>query len=219
MDNKIKAIETHYNGYRFRSRLEARWAVFFDTARIRYTYETEGFVLSNGITYLPDFYLPDYDMHVEVKADTEEGRADVLSKCGSAITWGGPIKQLLILSDIPKGNSPDGGIWCFPLIAWEGNDVVWSWLYFCDNGDGLLAWPQFDVPWPDSRYYCLLKKNAVHSISAVSSEVLRHYFYRPVEITEEQLKKAIREEEELEPLTFAAFQKARQARFEFGEKG
>jgi hypothetical protein len=26
-----KAIETHYKGYRFRSRLEARWAVFFDT--------------------------------------------------------------------------------------------------------------------------------------------------------------------------------------------
>ena len=26
----IKAIETYYKGYRFRSRLEARWAVFFD---------------------------------------------------------------------------------------------------------------------------------------------------------------------------------------------
>jgi hypothetical protein len=26
----VKAIETQYNGYRFRSRLEARWAVFFD---------------------------------------------------------------------------------------------------------------------------------------------------------------------------------------------
>ena len=26
----IKAIETEYNGYKFRSRLEARWAVFFD---------------------------------------------------------------------------------------------------------------------------------------------------------------------------------------------
>lgn len=26
----MKAIETRYKGYRFRSRLEARWAVFFD---------------------------------------------------------------------------------------------------------------------------------------------------------------------------------------------
>ena len=28
--DEIKAIETHYRGRRFRSRLEARWAVFFD---------------------------------------------------------------------------------------------------------------------------------------------------------------------------------------------
>lgn len=31
----IKPIETHYNGYRFRSRLEARWAVFFDALGIK----------------------------------------------------------------------------------------------------------------------------------------------------------------------------------------
>lgn len=30
MSNKIKAIETHYKGCLFRSRLEARWAVFLD---------------------------------------------------------------------------------------------------------------------------------------------------------------------------------------------
>ena len=28
MNNDIKAIETEYDGHRFRSRLEARWAVF-----------------------------------------------------------------------------------------------------------------------------------------------------------------------------------------------
>jgi hypothetical protein len=37
----IKPIETRYNGYRFRSRLEARWAVFFDTLGIEYQYELE----------------------------------------------------------------------------------------------------------------------------------------------------------------------------------
>ena len=31
---EIKPIETHYKGYRFRSRLEARWAVFFDAAKL-----------------------------------------------------------------------------------------------------------------------------------------------------------------------------------------
>lgn len=63
----VKAIETVYNGYRFRSRLEARWAVFFDTMGIRYVYEPEGFVLSDGTMYLPDFYLPDSDTYVEIK--------------------------------------------------------------------------------------------------------------------------------------------------------
>ena len=32
---KIAAIETKYKGYRFRSRLEARWAVFFDALGIK----------------------------------------------------------------------------------------------------------------------------------------------------------------------------------------
>jgi hypothetical protein len=62
----IKPIETNYNGYRFRSRLEARWAVFFDALEIRYTYEPQGFNL-NGILYLPDFYLPTLNTWLEVK--------------------------------------------------------------------------------------------------------------------------------------------------------
>lgn len=37
----IKPIETIYNGYRFRSRLEARWAVFFDALGVEYQYEPE----------------------------------------------------------------------------------------------------------------------------------------------------------------------------------
>lgn len=62
----IKAIETHYNGYRFRSRLEARWSVFFDKLGIKRTYEEEGFDC-DGVWYLPDFYLPDYRCLFEVK--------------------------------------------------------------------------------------------------------------------------------------------------------
>lgn len=53
----IKAIETHYKGYRFRSRLEARWAIFLDTLGADWRYEPEGFVL-DGTPYLPDFWLP-----------------------------------------------------------------------------------------------------------------------------------------------------------------
>jgi hypothetical protein len=54
----IKAIETVYNGYRFRSRLEARWAVFFDALEIEYQYEPEGYDLRKQGWYLPDFWLP-----------------------------------------------------------------------------------------------------------------------------------------------------------------
>jgi hypothetical protein len=52
----IKAIETDYKGYRFRSRLEARWAVFFDALGLRWEYEPEGFELPSG-RYLPDFFV------------------------------------------------------------------------------------------------------------------------------------------------------------------
>ena len=69
----IKAIETHYRGYRFRSRLEARWAVFFDALRLRWEYEPEGFDI-DGVRYLPDFFLPEFGergLFIEVK---REGR-------------------------------------------------------------------------------------------------------------------------------------------------
>jgi hypothetical protein len=65
----IKAIETIYNGFRFRSRLEARWAVFFDALDIEYQYEPEGFDLGEAGWYLPDFYLPQRGQWVEIKGN------------------------------------------------------------------------------------------------------------------------------------------------------
>ena len=67
--DEIRPIETEYNGYRFRSRLEARWAVFFDALGVDYEYEPEGFEMDDGTRYLPDFYLPNIDggVYVEVK--------------------------------------------------------------------------------------------------------------------------------------------------------
>lgn len=85
----IKAIETEYNGYRFRSRTEARWACFFDALGVRWEYEPEGFDLTEAyqdytirnqdyrmltqlkkgerLLYLPDFYLPQQKRYVEIK--------------------------------------------------------------------------------------------------------------------------------------------------------
>lgn len=74
----ISAIETRYKGYRFRSRLEARWAVYFDAIGIEWEYEPEGFNLG-GILYLPDFWLPQVSMWAEVKAVGLKG--DEWRKC------------------------------------------------------------------------------------------------------------------------------------------
>ena len=50
----IKALPTIFNGVRFRSRLEARWAVFFATLGIAYEYEPERFLLGHaGKTMVP----------------------------------------------------------------------------------------------------------------------------------------------------------------------
>jgi len=67
MSQEIKAIETHYDGYRFRSRLEARWAVFFNAVGLEYEYEKEGFELSRR--YLPDFWLPQLECWIEIKGE------------------------------------------------------------------------------------------------------------------------------------------------------
>ncbi len=66
----IPAIQTKYRGHQFRSKLEARWAVFLDTAKMRWEYEPERFNV-NGISYLPDFYLTDMDCYFEVKGIPE----------------------------------------------------------------------------------------------------------------------------------------------------
>lgn len=79
----IKPIETVYNDYRFRSRLEARWAVFFDAAGIPYSYELEGIKLFDGSLYLPDFYLPWFNAWVEIKPKglNEDAEYEAERKC------------------------------------------------------------------------------------------------------------------------------------------
>jgi ribosomal protein S27AE len=56
----MKAIQTSYSGYLFRSRLEARWGVWFGAVGLQWEYEPEGFALPDGARYLPDFrvYTP-----------------------------------------------------------------------------------------------------------------------------------------------------------------
>lgn len=72
----MKAIETVYRGYRFRSRLEARYAVMLDALGLDWEYEKEGYELS-GFRYLPDFWIPAWDCFLEIKG-TEMDKDDVI---------------------------------------------------------------------------------------------------------------------------------------------
>jgi hypothetical protein len=91
----MEPIDTEFRGDLFRSRTEARWAVFFSEVEEEYKYEPQGFNL-NGTSYLPDFWLPDLEIWVEVKPDrdytleelqkaqllSEESRSVVAVVCG-----------------------------------------------------------------------------------------------------------------------------------------
>jgi hypothetical protein len=116
----VRAIETRYAGCNFRSRLEARWAVFFDALGIRWEYEPQGFVGAYGAPYLPDFLLPDvnpqhahqqtiddapecHGLYVEVKGSDDHLIRDE-SKIVEAIEWKAtPVCHgLLLLGAVPR---------------------------------------------------------------------------------------------------------------------
>ena len=68
-----KVIQTEFDGYRFRSKLEARWALFFKLIGLEYEYEPEGFETIAG-RYLPDFKLMPEEIYIEIKQslDTDD---------------------------------------------------------------------------------------------------------------------------------------------------
>ena len=65
-----------------RSRVEAKWAIYFDAMGFSWEYELEGYEL-DGIRYLPDFWLPQISMWAEVKAgpftETEREKCRLLA--------------------------------------------------------------------------------------------------------------------------------------------
>lgn len=137
----IKAIQTKYQGYFFRSRLEARWAVYFDKVGIKWEYEKEGFDL-NGKWYLPDFYLPSLDAWIEIKPENGD-KEEVRSLIIAMMEYG------------PAHNGKAWGLFGDPLSAWwmmpwfneKKQNWVNEWpdagICFEDQGDGLIALPTF----------------------------------------------------------------------------
>lgn len=68
----VQACPTRWNGITYRSRLEARWGIFFTTLGIKFEYEPEGFQKSDGERYLPDFFLPYINCFAEVKPEVPD---------------------------------------------------------------------------------------------------------------------------------------------------
>jgi len=99
MINKIKPLPTEYRGVKYRSRTEARWAVFLDECQVSFTYEPEGFDLG-GEWYLPDFWIPSANVWLEVKGIKPNIREEKLA-CRLSLATGCPV---LIAIGAPSTN-------------------------------------------------------------------------------------------------------------------
>lgn len=144
VSQRIGAIETEYMGHRFRSRIEARWAVAFDAIGIRWAYESQGFE-GGGARWLPDFYLPDCQCWVEVKGldiVPPSDRAKMLAVLGSgavpdylgSIDYGSPNCGVALLGDIP---ADDHGHYFFPMLRHSlSMGHLWDTSAFaCNRGE------------------------------------------------------------------------------------
>lgn len=150
--NTIKAIETRYKGYKFRSRLEARWAVFFDAMGYDWKYERQGYSLQDGeLPYLPDFEIDrgggGTPLYVEVKG-SKDAIVKEWERYSSLLDYGGvlpgfansydsPISRptgLLLLGDIPV---PNRKIVFHPLIQ-HHEGLCRRWATFMPHADSPL---------------------------------------------------------------------------------
>ena len=189
----LRAIETRYRGYRFRSRLEARWAVFFDALGIKWEYEIEGFYLNSG-KYLPDFKLPFvYDRQrkqgvwVEIKGaePTREENARCEGLCHSTGT------SVILLVGPP------------PIDPWHSDgDGGYQWTYSRYEGEPVAMWDNCMA-----LHYC----TSCRSGEAAKFEFKNDYYSCPKcggdECTYDN------------KFTRDAAERARSARFEYGEEG
>ena len=217
--NEIKAIETEYNGYRFRSRLEARWAVFFDTLGIRYEYEPEGYVLSDGGKYLPDFYLPDYKYYAEVKGMSDHLVEDIYKLKRFVLE---AKTAAIILSDVPYDPAAKGLFW-FPIQYFSarcrGCIEEYSAFFCKTKGGSVILNEMYPEPMIGPGVYNLLM-----TLPILNDKENEKYMFTSIQaksgskLDSNAGGKPIKEtmEDGLRPVEMA-LKAAREARFEYGE--
>lgn len=174
----IKVKETEYHGYRFRSRLEARWAVFFDSLGVKYEYEPEGFTLDNGVSYLPDFkvkcwgtrggiFETPFDLWIEVKGNMSDSDASKIINFANfaplnKIQWDdsnydqkvkeayAKVNPILIVGEIPD---PDTYRSYADDLGSYDNEIlngIYPWNYELIDGDYFACFPAVT---DDGRFY------------------------------------------------------------------
>lgn len=140
MAGEVKAIETSYMGCRFRSRLEARWAVFFDALGWTWEYEKQGYKVGwhedDEIAWLPDFEVitpSGQHFYVEVKGDRSfftngdwlarfdfNGGPPGFPNCGWSNQFDKDHKPLLLLGDIPRFDSNKVAFYAPVIVHYKG---------------------------------------------------------------------------------------------------
>ena len=213
---EIKAIQTQYNGYKFRSRLEARWAVFFDEIGIKYEYEKEGYNLGALGWYLPDFYLPEFELWVEIKPNEASEVETVFAYEKAKKLFGGTNKPVLLCFGLPKKgqcvlvcntltNAGGGEDQC--LATFVANDLQISQDEFIKQRY-LLVDEEFDgCSIVNYEWESLNKNIGTKSQFEWTDDVFSYWEFSDLDSSA--------------PMTLSreAAIKARQARFEHGEKG
>jgi hypothetical protein len=218
----IQAVPTRYAGCHFRSRLEARWAVFFDALGIRWEYEPEGYELPNGEWYLPDFWLPAIEVWLEVKGDFRVGWAkwrlfhEAINEPERADDWGWFVRYVEV-DTVDLGNriiplaEPDRGLThiATPRTFLIGQ-VPWPDETFMDHG--IMLGPGS----PHSGWaWCRCRSCGEIDIAHVAFESFMHCGAQSAERSGPQAHRI----DALAPEILAAYAAARSARFEHGESG
>ena len=142
---QIKAIPTFYNGIRFRSRIEARWALFYDEIGVKWEYEKEGFDLGKDIGwYVPDFYLHELDIWIEIKGGfptiLERRKLEAMKESGIAenvYVFYGPIPSFYVGIE-NEGYTILPGISGMALDRIDEDDE--ADIIICRTHNGLGAW-------------------------------------------------------------------------------
>jgi len=163
----VAAIETKYAGVVFRSRLEARWAHFFDALGVTWHYEPQPYTWHDDeagrrFNYLPDFWVEGwqiggepFDLWVEVKGGTEALAEDLpkimsaarhLPQRGQDDRDGRMRPRVLVLTDLPKAAGENEDELTFPVIADSG---IHTEIWHCGRDYVARRWCKCE--WPDVR--------------------------------------------------------------------